>query len=211
MYVSGEKKIRGGPVNNEATAIILAGGKSSRMGTNKSLLPIDGKANIQLIKEQLTPYFSQIMIATNDFEAYAFLGLPMINDEYKGLGPMAGIHAGLKNSKTETNFFVACDMPFSSGELAKHLVDLNEEYEAVVPRINGKLHPLFSVFKKMILPKIEQCLLRENLRMSDFLSTLDVRYVNEIELANVISGNIEKIFYNMNSPLDYQKVIRQNL
>lgn len=198
-------------MNNEATAIILAGGKSSRMGTNKALLPIEGKANIQLIKEQLTPYFSQIMIATNDFEAYAFLGLPMIKDEYEGLGPMAGIHAGLKNSKTETNFFVACDMPFASGELVKHLVDLSEEYEAVVPRINGKLHPLFSVFKKTILPKIEQCLLGENLRMSDLLSTLEVRYVNEIELANVISGNIEKIFYNMNSPLDYQKVIRQNL
>ncbi|HHY74795.1 MAG TPA: molybdenum cofactor guanylyltransferase [Bacillus bacterium] len=181
------------------------------MGTNKALLPIEGKANIQLIKEQLTPYFSQIMIATNDFEAYAFLGLPMIKDEYEGLGPMAGIHAGLKNSKTETNFFVACDMPFASGELVKHLVDLSEEYEAVVPRINGKLHPLFSVFKKTILPKIEQCLLGENLRMSDLLSTLEVRYVNEIELANVISGNIEKIFYNMNSPLDYQKVIRQNL
>jgi molybdopterin-guanine dinucleotide biosynthesis protein A len=188
-----------------ATAIILAGGKSSRMGTNKALLPMDGKPNIESIKDQLTPHFSDIILVTNDFQAYEFLEIPMLKDEYLGKGPLAGIQTGLKNSNTETNFFVACDMPFISGELAKHLARLCDPYEGVVPRINGKLHPLFSVFKKSILPKVEQCLLEDRLKIRDLLGELDVLYVNEGELERVMVGNIEKIFYNMNYPLDYEK------
>lgn len=188
-----------------ATAIILAGGKSSRMGTNKALLPVGGKPNIKLIKEQLAPFFSDMMVVTNDFEAYEFLQVPMIKDEYNGKGPLAGIQTGLKNSRTETNFFVACDMPFVSGELAKHLVELCDDYEGVVPVINGTLHPLFSVFKKSVLSKVEQCLREDRLKIRDLLEELDILYVNEGDLERVMVGNIEKIFYNMNYPLDYQK------
>ncbi len=188
-----------------ATVMILAGGKSSRMGTNKALLPMDGKANIELIKDQLTPFFSDIIVVTNDFEAYEFLKVPMVKDEYIGKGPLAGIHTGLKNSKTETNLFVACDMPFVSGELAKYLIELCDDYEGVVPRINGTLHPLFSVFKKSALPKVEQCLQEDRLRIRDLLEKLQILYVNERELEGVMVGNIEKIFYNMNYPLDYEK------
>lgn len=189
----------------KTSAIILAGGKSSRMGTNKALLPMDGKTNIELIKDQLTPFFSDIIVVTNDFEAYEFLKVPMVKDEYIGKGPLAGIHTGLKNSKTETNFFVACDMPFVSGELAKHLIELCDHYEGVVPRINGTLHPLFSVFRKSVLPKVEQCLQEDRLRIRDLLEELQVLYVNEGELEGVMVGNIEKVFYNMNYPLDYEK------
>ncbi|MEC1740709.1 molybdenum cofactor guanylyltransferase [Schinkia azotoformans] len=188
-----------------ATAIILAGGKSSRMGTNKALLPMDGKPNIELIKDQLTPFFSDIIVVTNDFEAYGFLKVPIVKDEYVGKGPLAGIHTGLKNSNTETNFFVACDMPFISGELAKHLVELCNDYEGVVPRINGTLHPLFSVFKKSVLPKVELCLMEERLKIRDLLVELNILYLNEAELNRIMVGNIEKIFYNMNYPLDYEK------
>ncbi|HHW37038.1 MAG TPA: molybdenum cofactor guanylyltransferase [Bacillales bacterium] len=188
-----------------ATAIILAGGKSSRMGTNKALLPMDGKPNIELIKDQVTPFFSDIILVTNDFEAYEFLKVPMVKDEYIGKGPLAGIHTGLKNSKTETNFFIACDMPFVSGKLAKHLVELCNTFEAVVPRINGTLHPLFSVFKKSVLPKVDQCLQEDRLKIRDLLEEIQVLYVKEAELERVMVGNIEKIFYNMNYPLDYQQ------
>ncbi|WP_458413666.1 molybdenum cofactor guanylyltransferase [Schinkia sp. CFF1] len=191
----------------EATAIILAGGKSSRMGTNKALLPVAGKANIELIKEELTPYFSNILLITNDFQAYEFLGVPMVKDEYIGMGPLAGIHSGLKNSKTDKNFFVACDMPFVSGKLAKHLVGLSDQYEAVVPIIDGKLHPLFSVFHKSVLLKVEQCLLEERLRIRDLLDDIEVLFVSEAELEYVMVGNIEKIFYNMNYPSDYQNAM----
>jgi len=96
-------------------------------------------------------------------------------------------------------------MPFVSGELAKHLIELCDPYEGVVPRINGTLHPLFSVFKKSVLPKVEQCLQEDRLRIRDLLEELQVLYVNEGELEGVMVGNIEKVFYNMNYPLDYEK------
>lgn len=188
-----------------ATAIILAGGKSSRMGTNKALLSMDGKPNIEVIKDQLTPFFSDIILVTNDFEAYEFLEVPMVKDEYIDKGPLAGIHTGLKNSNTETNFFVACDMPFVSGKLAKYLVELCSTRDGVVPRINGTLHPLFSVFQKSVLPKVERCLQEDRLRIRDLLEQLNILYINEGDLDRVMVGNIEKVFYNMNYPLDYQK------
>ena len=199
-------KYRGG--NMMATAIILAGGKSSRMGTNKALLPIEGKAVIEVIKETLTPFFSDLLLVTNDFPTFEFLEIPMVKDVYVGKGPLSGIHTGLENSKSDLNLFVACDMPFVSGELANHLVNLCRHYDAVIPNINGKLHPLFSVFRKSTLAKVEQCLQEDRLRMKDLLEELQVLYVNELEIQNVVVGNIEKIFYNMNYPLEYQKAKR---
>ncbi len=192
----------------QATAFILAGGKSSRMGVNKALLPIRGKRIIEVIIDELIPFFPNLFIVTNDFETYDFLKVPLIKDEFQGKGPLAGIHTGLKKSCTDFNFFVACDMPFISGKLAHHFVQICAlgHYEAVVPQINDKLHPLFSVFRKKTLLKIEQYLQLDHLRVRDLLGELNVYYINEKELSNIYVGNIEKIFYNMNEPTDYEQV-----
>ncbi|WP_102349317.1 molybdenum cofactor guanylyltransferase [Bacillus sp. Marseille-P3661] len=196
----------------DATGIILAGGKSSRMGTNKALLFIDGKkTTIETIIGHLRPFFSTIILVTNDHGTYDFLEMPIVSDQYIGKGPLAGIHSGLKHSTSLYNFFVACDMPFVSGELAQYLVRLcmENDYDAIVPSINGKLHPLFSVFKQTALPVVEKCLLEERLRIRDLLDDLTVRYINETEIKEHIIGDIEKIFYNMNYPLDYESVKRE--
>lgn len=189
----------------KAAAIILSGGKSSRMGTNKALLKINEKTNIERIADKLKILFDDIILVTNEPEQYKFLGLKMVEDQYPGMGPLAGVHAGLEVSDFEVNFVVACDMPFISVELANALVNNCSHYDAVVPVINGKQHPLFSVFKKETANKIEQSIAGGRLRMKHLLDDLNVLYLTETELRALCQLDLERIFFNMNHPNEYEE------
>jgi molybdenum cofactor guanylyltransferase len=188
----------------KAAAIILSGGKSSRMGTNKALLKINEKTNIERIADTLKPLFDDIILVTNNPESYEFLGLKMVKDHYPGMGPLAGVHAGLTHSNYDVNVIVACDMPFVSGELAQTLVQLCSHYDAVVPVINGIQHPLFAVFKKEIASKVAGSIEEGNLRMKHLLNRLQVLYVTEKELQSYSQYDLEKVFFNMNHPNEYE-------
>lgn len=188
-----------------AAAIILSGGKSSRMGTNKALLPINEKPNIERIADKFKILFDDIILVTNDPEQYQFLGLKMTGDHYPGMGPLAGVHAGLEASDFEVNFIVACDMPFVSVELAEVLVNNSSHYDAVVPVINGKQHPLVSVFKKETAKTIVESIENKRLRVKDLLDALNVLYVTETELQAYSHLELERVFFNMNHPDDYEE------
>jgi molybdenum cofactor guanylyltransferase len=188
----------------KAAAIILSGGKSSRMGTNKALLKINEKTNIERISDRLKPHFDDIILVTNNFEQYEFLRLKMAVDQFPGMGPLAGIHAGLAASNYETNFIVACDMPFVSGELAKVLVNNSSHYDAVIPVINGRQQPLFAVFQKNVAIEVEKCIKQEQLRMKHLLDHLNVLYITEKDLKKYSSIDLERVFFNMNNPSEYE-------
>jgi molybdopterin-guanine dinucleotide biosynthesis protein A len=192
----------------KAAAIILSGGKSSRMGTNKALLKINEKTNIERISDRLKPLFDDIILVTNDLEQYEFLGLKIVSDQFPGMGPLAGVHAGLNASEYETNVIVACDMPFVSGELAQALVDKSSDYDAVIPVINGKQQPLFAVFQKRAAIEVEQCIKQERLRMKHLLDRLNVLYVTEKDLEINSSLDLERVFFNMNHPNEYEEALK---
>ncbi|QOY38433.1 molybdenum cofactor guanylyltransferase [Anaerobacillus isosaccharinicus] len=189
----------------KAGAIILAGGKSSRMGKNKALLPIDGVSNIERIVKSLAGIFAEIIIVANDEEAFEFLNLPIVKDKVKEKGPLAGIQAGLLAAKHETNLFIACDMPFISPQIAKQLVEQSEGFDAVVPVIDGKQHPLFAVYKKSLLPTLEDCLLTNQLRMKHLIERVNVNYRTEEHLLNKEIAKLDQVFYNMNHPSEYEE------
>ena len=188
----------------KAAAIILSGGKSSRMGTNKALLKINEKTNIERIADTLKPLFDDIILVTNNPESYEFLGLKMVKDHYPGMGPLAGVHAGLTHSNYDVNVIIACDMPFVSGELAQTLVHLCSHYDAVIPVINGIQHPLFAVFKKEIAGEVSGSIEEGTLRMKHLLNRLQVLYVTEKELQSNSHFDLEKVFFNMNHPNEYE-------
>lgn len=188
----------------KAAAIILAGGKSSRMGTNKALLKINQKMNIEGICDKLNILFDDIILVTNDPKAYEFLEVRMTADEYPGMGPLAGLHAGLKASDYDVNLVVACDMPFVSAELAEIMIRYRRGYDAVVPVINGKQHPLFAIYKKEIAEAAAKCIKDGELRMKHLLDLIHVRYVTEKDLAGFSGTDIERVFFNMNHPQDYE-------
>lgn len=185
-------------------AIILSGGKSRRMGTNKALLPISEKPNIERIKDELEPQFQDMILVTNHQEEYEFLKIKMVSDIYPGKGPLAGIHAGLKASTNEVNLIVACDMPFVSAGLAEVFVENLREYDAVVPIIEGTKHPLFSVYRKKIIKEIESCLENNSLRMIHLLDNINVRYLTEKDFQTFNEESLAQIFFNMNHPEEYE-------
>ena len=100
------------PIKNDITAIILAGGKSKRMGFDKSLIEFKGKPIIQIIFDLLKTIFKNIIIISNEPEKYFFLNTQIHQDYFVGKGPLSCIHSGLMNSKTLKNFIISCDLPF---------------------------------------------------------------------------------------------------
>lgn len=188
----------------KAGAIILSGGKSSRMGTNKALLPFHEKTNIERITDELKTVFDDLILVTNDPETYEFLGINMVRDEYPWKGPLAGVHAGLRASNYDENIVVACDMPFVSAELAGGLVRNLKHFDALIPVIGGRQHPLFAAYQKRIVPELEACLEENRLRMVHLLEQLQVRYLEESDLEAFGAGSLEKIFFNMNHPNEYE-------
>ncbi len=95
----------------DATAIIMAGGKSSRMGQDKSMLTVNGEPVIKHIFQQLQPHFSQVLVSSDDVSKYSFLGVQVVPDEDTGKGPLMGIASALRVSAREVNFVIACDIP----------------------------------------------------------------------------------------------------
>jgi molybdopterin-guanine dinucleotide biosynthesis protein A len=190
----------------DAGAIILAGGKSSRMGTNKALLKINETPNIERILMSLQAVFPQPILVCNDPEPYQYLGIKIVNDHFPGKGPLAGIHAGLKASSHEINLVVACDMPFVSVVLAEDLLNKSGDWDAVVPVIEGRQHPLFAVYKKKLVVVIEKMINEERLRMKDLLDQVRVRYLTEQELK--LADSPEQIFFNMNHPQEYEEALQ---
>jgi molybdopterin-guanine dinucleotide biosynthesis protein A len=188
----------------KAAAIILSGGKSSRMGTNKALLKINEKTNIERIRDTLKCHFEEMVLVTNDPEIYGFLDVKITQDHYPGMGPLAGLHAGLLASDFDINLLVACDMPFVSAKLAEELVSKMEHYDAVIPVINGIQHPLFSVFKKSSAQAAAACIEQGNLRMKQLLKQLNVLYLSEKELSSFNQMELERVFFNMNHPNEYE-------
>ncbi len=141
------------------TAIILAGGKSRRMGMDKSLIKIDGQPLIQKLYQEISPSFNEIIISSNEKEKYSFLNLPVIEDEEKDRGPLMGIYSCLKATSNENNFVIACDIPNINSEFINNIIQESESFDALIPRHeDGKIEPLFAVYKKSLLPKIKEIL-----------------------------------------------------
>lgn len=188
----------------ECTAVVLAGGKSSRMGKNKALLPLFDKTNIENIVEKCKNVASEVIVVTNDFSQYQFLNLPLVEDTYKNSGPLAGLEAGLRAAKYERVVVVACDMPFVQSEIITILVESLATYDAVVPRINGELHPLFAAYRQSCLVPIQACLQENKRRIIAFYDDVKVNYITENDLLSD-DPDIKRVFFNMNNPEEYEE------
>jgi len=186
----------------EATAIIMAGGKSMRMGQDKSMLLVNGEPAIKRIFEQLCGHFNQILISSNDMSGYSFLGVEVIGDEVKGKGPLMGIASALKASANQVNFVIACDIPEVDINFVRRLVRESKGFDAVVPQTGpSQYEPLFAVYKKSALAAIDKAIASENYRI--IVPLMDCK-VNYISLAP------DQKLKNLNTRKDYHKFIGNN-
>ncbi|MCL4426531.1 MAG: molybdenum cofactor guanylyltransferase [Firmicutes bacterium] len=191
------------------TGIVLAGGKSSRMKTNKALLSLGQRTIIEGVIETLRELFPEIILVTNTPEEYRFLGLPMVRDIYQGVGPLAGLHAGLQAASHAYSFAVACDMPFLNRSLIKFMREQRDNYAAVVPRIGELLEPMHAIYSKDCLGPIEAGLRSGQHKIISFYDLVPVRYIEQEEIARF--GPVEETFFNVNTPEEYQLACQRRL
>lgn len=136
----------------EASAVILAGGASSRMGRDKSLVLVDGKPLIQKVREQLSLRFDDVLISTNDGGKYAFLGARCVPDLQPGNGPLMGIRTALEAARHDRVFVTACDIPVVDDDTVERMLVLAEDFDCVVPRTRVGHEPLFAVYRRSAIP-----------------------------------------------------------
>ena len=181
-----------------AEVAILAGGRSSRMGTNKALIPLAGKRIIEHVLERVTGLGERIFIISNSPGEYEFLGLPIYPDVFPGMGSLAGIHAALTAAGSEHTLIVACDMPFLNRALLEHLISLATGFDAVVPRSRGIAEGLHAVYSKACIAPIERHLRAGDRRVISFHPDVHLRYVDDDELDLFDPERLS--FFNVNTP-----------
>lgn len=184
-------------------AIILAGGQSRRMGTDKALLRLapEGPRLLEMVLATLKPLASPILISTNRPTEYSWSGLPLVEDNYPGCGPLAGLEAGLAASPAELNFLVACDMPWLAAPLLEYLLQLAPPYQAVIPLDQaGRAEPLCAVYSKSCLPVIRRNLAGGILKMTGWLTEINTLCVPAAQLTQYDADLWS--FRNLNRPED---------
>lgn len=186
--------------------VVLAGGQSSRMGTNKSLLPINGKAAIVHIVDELVYCVDEVIIIANETKPYEFLQKEIFADRYSNYGPLAGLESALFHQKADLYFLAACDMPFVSCQVYNFLAEQIDQHDAVIPIYEGREHPLAGVYRKSILPHVQQQIQQKNLRMNSFHSAIKVKYVETY--GDLDTNLLDKHFFNMNNPEQYETAKR---
>lgn len=184
----------------DCVGVLLAGGKSSRFGSNKALTRLAGKFMIEHPAKILADLFENCLLITNSPAEYAFLGWPMVGDIYPDAGPLAGIHAALKSVTSPLIFVAGCDMPFLDKTLISYLCSLVEGYDVVVPRTAKGLEPLHAVYRQSIVEAIEQNLARGNRKIHRIFSELKIREVSEAEML-AATGTLTS-FRNINTIAD---------
>jgi len=185
-----------------AGGIVLAGGKSTRMGTNKALLPLRDKPLLATVVAALRPLFAEIIVVTNTPELYQDIEARLVRDVIPGRGPLSGFHAGLLASPYRHNFIVACDMPFLNPALINYLLSQAPGYDAVVPRRGQYLQPLHAVYSRNCLAAIETCLKQGEYQAFAFYPRVRVRYVDVDRLKAQGFKDPEQVFFNINTPAD---------
>jgi molybdopterin-guanine dinucleotide biosynthesis protein A len=149
------------------TGIILAGGKSRRMGSDKGLMIINGKPMVQYIIDELESLDIPVIIVSNNPQ-YEIFGFPVFEDSIKNKGPMAGIYTGLLHSNTEKNVVLSCDVPKISAKLIKQLVSRANNSEVSILKHGDTLHPLIGIYRRSALVDLKNHLDNDRLKMKQF-------------------------------------------
>lgn len=179
--------------------VIMAGGKSSRMGRDKALLEMNGKNFIGMLAEELD-CFEEKLIARGNNSELPELSWKTISDVYQDRGPIGGMHAALSACESDALFCVSCDMPFLKSSLAKTLCGaLEDDVDAVIAKAaDGRIHPMCAVYRKKIASVLETQILDGNNRIMSAFEKLNVKYVS------IDFEKSSQQLLNVNTPEDYR-------
>jgi molybdopterin-guanine dinucleotide biosynthesis protein A len=187
-------------ISKSITGIILAGGKSRRMGTEKGLLKLGDKHMIEYAIEVLKKVCDQILLIENS-NAYHFLGYSVYPDIFPNSGPMGGIYTGLVNSKNNLNLVLSCDMPFIKPELLIDLIANSEDKDIVVPWHGGhKFEPMCALYHKNVKSLLLQFIQEKNFKIPD---TFELLKTKKFHIEESLPYYSSELFFNVNSKEEF--------
>lgn len=157
----------------KVSLIVLAGGKSSRMGRDKAVLELNGRTFLDTMISSASGLASEIVVAGRRYERS---GIISCEDIYPGLGPASGIHSGLHHSSNACNIILGTDMPLVRTEFLKAMLDAIGEEDALVCHDGLRIHPLAGIFHKSLESHFRDCILNGKLKMTEILKSLNVNY-----------------------------------
>ena len=183
-------------IRERASAIILAGGKSTRMGSDKALLSINGVPLIRSALQQLSPSFSEVLISSATTSQYGFCGARVVPDSESNLGPIGGIATAMESAVNDVCFVVACDIPRISVRVLRKMFRALSGADGVVPTIKGKIEPLFAIYTKRMLPAIRKAIASGERRIRMVYPECQIRYVE-----------IDDPIINLNTREEYRRYL----
>jgi molybdopterin-guanine dinucleotide biosynthesis protein A len=195
------------PTYAKLTVAIMAGGKSSRMGTDKSFIPLQGRPMIEHVISKVIDLGNETIIIANDFDSYRYLGLPIYGDIFTDSGPLGGLHTALTIASNPYTLVVACDMPWLNQSLLKYLISLKSTADVVVPRWNRFPEPLHAVYRETCLEHVERNLRTGNLKFISFYSDVQVKFLEKPEIQQFDPKGMS--FANINSPSDLTQATKK--
>lgn len=184
-----------------AAAVILVGGKSSRMGRAKALLPFDNEPLIAHVVRRLKSWFPEIIVVAAPDQELPELSAVLVRDEIAYQGPVSGIYHGLKAATKNVCFVTSCDAPFLNFELIDHLLEQISDYDVVVPFWQERFQPLHAIYRTSVVPLLKEQLERGELRPIFLYDKVRTRKIQEAEIRRLDPEGLS--FLNMNSPADY--------
>jgi molybdopterin-guanine dinucleotide biosynthesis protein A len=180
-------------MKDNLTGILMCGGKSSRMGKDKYALLYNDLPLYKPALDTLQLFCNKIIISSNvafpEFENFT-----LVEDDKKEIGPMGGIYSCLKRSTTKYNMVLACDMPLVSGGLMTRMLNIENDYDAIVPLVDGRPEPLYAIYNSSIIPAIAAFIRTERYSLKQMLAGLEVCYVP-------VDTNVEEL-KNVNTPTE---------
>lgn len=182
--------------------VIQAGGKSSRMGQDKSFLPVCGKLLFELVMEKVTGLGDDLVITSNEPEKFRGYPATVVRDEYLDVGALAGLHAGIKAAKNDLVIAVANDMPFISVELLAYMQQqIQPDVDVVIPCSGKGYEPFHAIYRKSTcLPAIEKAILDHKKRIISWFEDVNVLTMDESVLQLYDPKGLA--FFNVNTEED---------
>lgn len=208
------------PENNQAnyqsppwplTALILCGGKSTRMGRPKAFLPYQGTLMITHIIDLVRQLFAEVLLVTNEPELFDGLEIDIVKDILPHRGPLGGILSGLLIASHHHSFVIACDMPFISSNLIEEMVGGRKNSDVLVLTHDNGIEPLIGIYSKNCIKALEESLFVGETSLHDFVSGLKAE---TFFCSDVLSGadkNVLPPYFNIDTPQDYTTAITHGL
>lgn len=189
-------------MTGKMTGIILAGGRSSRMGTDKGLVQFNGKPLIRYSLDIFLDLCSEILISTNS-KGYDHPGVRVVSDIIPDSGPMAGIYSCLLQSTNEINLVLPCDMPFVTADIFRHLLEKIGNSMICVPwHGSGRYEPLCGIYRRSVLPLMKEFMEAKNLKLPDLFKCASF---TPLLISDIRPRLNEHYFFSINSQDELNK------